>query len=199
MLGVSALSIYLIFLSMGGRHALVLSGDKGQRTVLKSILRQLGVVAHVAGDEDEGLQITKDITLDCIMIDTKVAASIALVGNIVANMRAIISPSIPIFALSDSNDYDSLMAAGFSEVILKPIERNSVRDLLTRQCSLVSGTESFEAKVPIEGSTSDPRESGALRVLVVEDHWANRRLLEAMLMKLGHIMEVCIVDVPTSA
>lgn len=25
-----------------------------------------------------------------------------------------------------------------------------------------------------------------MRILIVEDHWANRRLLEAMLMKLGH-------------
>ena len=35
-----------------------------------------------------------------------------------------------------------------------------------------------------------PGVGATLRVLVVEDHWANRRLLEAMLIKQGHIMEV---------
>ena len=30
-----------------------------------------------------------------------------------------------------------------------------------------------------------------VRVLIVEDHWANRRLLEAMLKKLGAFYTVC--------
>jgi len=42
---------------VASRHALVLSGDKEQRTILKGVLRQLSVVAHIAAEEEEGLRV----------------------------------------------------------------------------------------------------------------------------------------------
>jgi len=175
-----------------GTHCMVLSSDKGQRTVLKGMLKMMGIVAHVAGDEEEALQVTKDVSLDWIMIDTTVAATLRQVGEIVGKIRQLILSSKPIFALSDSDDYDGLMEAGFDEVVKKPLDRRDLSTLLARRTTF-AGKGSEAAVDAARPSPAAPAgadgKADQLRVLVVEDHWANRRLLEAMLLKQGHVME----------
>jgi len=178
-----------------GTHCMVLSSDKGQRTVLKGMLKMLGVVAHIAGDEEEALQVTQDVSPDWIMIDTTVAATLPQVGEIVGKIRQLISASKPVFALSDSDDYDGLMEAGFDEVVKKPLDRRDLSTLLARRTTFAGKGDEAAAAPSFAAPSSAPAGAAAaavdqLRVLVVEDHWANRRLLEAMLLKQGHVMEV---------
>lgn len=124
------------------------------------------------------------------------AATLPDVSPIEHNIRQLIRAGTPILALSDSDDYDGLLEAGFDEVVKKPVDRRELEQVLVRRASsfssAVASTERGpEARASTRASAvAGSSESQPLRVLVVEDHWANRRLLEAMLIKQGHIMEV---------
>ena len=123
------------------------------------------------------------------------AATLPEVGALVRKIRQLIRAGKPIFALSDIDDYDGLMEAGFDEVIKKPVDRRELDQLLVRRASSSSNAGASAEQGPqARGSSRALAAAGGaeaqLRVLVVEDHWANRRLLEAMLVKQGHIMEV---------
>lgn len=174
-------------------NVLFLCSDKGQCTIVKSILRQLRIVLHVTGNSEEALDRLKKVPLDCIMIDTNILPTIDEVEIVVRKIRDLTGPlvlSMPIFAVSDLDDVDGLMAVGFTDVISKPVERAAFHGMLTRHGIPRNQAAASLHPTPDPQSPQrrDPIKIG-LRVLVVEDHWANRRLLEAMLVKEGHVME----------
>ena len=70
---------------------------------------------------------------------------------------------------------------GFSDVVHKPLNPEAIKLTVLGQLKQARA-DAMEA----EASPNNPRTGGEeVRVLIVEDHWANRRLLEAMLKKQG--------------
>ena len=120
---------------LASSNVLFLCSDKGQCTIVKSILRQLRIVLHVAGNSEEALDCLKKVPLDCIIIDTNILSTIGEVEIVVRKIRDVTGPlvlSMPIFAVSDLDDVDGLMAVGFTDVISKPVERAAFHGMLTR-------------------------------------------------------------------
>jgi len=96
---------------------------------------------------------------------------------------------------------------GFSASVQKPLDMHKVDALLGRLCGagvaavgggggggggVGRGGEEQGIPTKMQGTPSkivretSRREKGSLRILVVEDHWANQKLLEAMLKQRGH-------------
>jgi len=97
---------------------------------------------------------------------------------------------MPILAISAmETDANTLIRVGFTNVLQKPFDRNIVKQIISMH--LQPAEPEPDSMTFMSAPKDDERDEKELRVLIVEDHWANRRLLEAMLRKQGgtYLME----------
>ena len=100
----------------------------------------------------------------------------------------------------------------FAASIQKPVDMQAVDAILTELCgapqaaapqaaaaAAAEGGSGDKTQSPSGGDRNKPqvllreasKKKAALRILVVEDHWANQKLLEAMLKQRGHDVQCC--------
>jgi CheY-like chemotaxis protein len=92
----------------------------------------------------------------------------------------------PIFAITAESDDSELQKVGFSGIIYKPFDKITIIEMV-KVCMKGSASAQMLEASPKPGAmpTGDDDAETGVRVLIVEDHWANRRVLEAMLKKVS--------------
>lgn len=185
--------------------AVVYDTDKANRVVLKGIFKVIGATVDFADTHDDCMVLMAARQVDMVLLNTELE-SIDFMSTIaeirkIHNMR--VANLMPIFAISASKDPSILVREGFTAVFRKPLDRNGIKEtvlkyLVPSEKAVAGGAAGCNSPEHLAfsrqscGPSSAPDIIGAkdneekvVRVLIVEDHWANRRLLETMLRKQG--------------
>jgi hypothetical protein len=185
--------------------AVVYDTDKANRVVLKGIFKVIGATVDFADTHADCMVLMATKQVDMVLLNTELESidfmfTIAEIRKI-HNMR--VANLMPIFAISASKDPSRLVREGFTAVFRKPLDRNEIKEtvlkcLFPSEKAVAGGAAGCNSPEHLAlsrqscGPSSAPDIVGAreneekvVRVLIVEDHWANRRLLETMLRKQG--------------
>jgi len=177
------------------RAAIILDTDRSSRVVLKGILKALGTTADFASSHAECMSLIQSKEIDMVLMNTTMEGFdyITTLDEIRRVHDVHDADLIPIFGISTTADTTALIRVGFTSVIQKPFDRNIVQEIVLKH--MHAEEQGPKSGIMAHGASSaakdDEKDEKELRVLIVEDHWANRRLLEAMLRKQGgsYLME----------
>eukprot|EP00960_Hanusia_phi_P024468 720439-Hanusia_phi.AAC.1 len=168
---------------------LVYEPEKTQQVILKGFLKQTGVKFEIVDSFETCMSLSKLVKSYCVLYSIHDAAEAqVLLGRLKQKLVENHLTNIPIYGMADKAMLPSLDGLAFDQLIVKPVKKDALSKVLLAPCTTPVHCEDCHlssAHEPTEGG----RKEGQMRILIVEDHWANRRLLEAMLMKLGHRME----------
>mmetsp|Transcript_83582 Transcript_83582/g.135490 ORF Transcript_83582/g.135490 Transcript_83582/m.135490 type:complete len:904 (+) Transcript_83582:3-2714(+) len=172
--------------------AVILDTDKTNRVVLKGILKGLGALADFASTHTECMGLIESKEIDFVLLNTTMEGFdyITTLDEIRRVHDVHDADLMPILAISAmETDANTLIRVGFTNVLQKPFDRNIVKQIISMH--LQPAEPEPDSMTFMSAPKDDERDEKELRVLIVEDHWANRRLLEAMLRKQGgtYLME----------
>lgn len=195
------------------KAVLIVDPDNGQKLVLKALLTKMGLETHVGSKASDCLTKMGEVAIDIVVMAAEMPEMSG--WECAAEIRrreGLAFPNdstIPIVAVvSAKAKEDPKLLQVFSSVFSKPFDR-SVIDATVKQllgshltqgmsnASALSLGGLVEAQVPATPLTPAaaapkvPAVAAArrIRILVVEDHWANRKMLESMLNQQGHELD----------
>lgn len=169
----------------GNRQALIVSKDKSMQVMLKGVFKPIGIVCVFCDSQAKCMEKIAELgagNIELMLVDPAVPNLDVL--STLNQVRKVVdgesSELLPIFAISSEDDAPKMRLMGFSDVVHKPINADAIRKTVL---NYQEGAANKEAPAEAPEPRKDNKEE--VRVLIVEDHWANRRLLEAMLKKQG--------------
>jgi PAS domain S-box-containing protein len=170
--------------------AVVLETDKTNRVVLKGIFKAMGTTVEFVSTHDECMKLAESKNVDMVVINTALDGidSFATFVALRHVLESEDSVAKPIFAITAESDDSELQKVGFSGIFYKPFDKITITEMVKVSMKGSASAQMVEASSKpgclIMPTGDDDAETG-VRVLIVEDHWANRRLLEAMLKKVS--------------
>ena len=170
---------------------IILNTDRTQQIVLKGVFTKAGYKPVFCDSKESMLDKIIELTVGpirAILVDTSVPGLdvIDTLDQVRKKVDGASADVMPVFAIATSEETGKMKLIGFSDVLAKPAKAETVKKTVLEH--LAGGKEGHSAQVAVHRPVAVSPAAGGpqeVRVLIVEDHWANRRLLEAMLKKLG--------------
>lgn len=175
----------------------------GQKVVLCALLSRMGLEVHTIGSDEECLELMGKMTVVIVLINDRISedkSSRELVSAIRRGEHGSASwGPVPIVVLLPASEKNNLSAYDgiYDGALAKPFTKSNVSSVV-QSCI---GDDNGSAKIASAQSggmaKSRGKEGGMpialpvrrIRILVVEDHWANRKMLESMLSHQGHDLQ----------
>lgn len=184
--------------------ALVIEKDAGQRLVLKALLTKEGIICDAFANAQEAMEKLRQDAFDMIFITAAMPGPMSG-WDMVEKIRHMEEDDgsgrgkLPVIGVVTAQDKDNPrnQASGFSDIIVKPLSQSIVQNIVGKlTASRPRGPPRAAYGAQRTGSTAATTPKGLkstpghkIRILIVEDHWANRKLLEAMLLQKGHDLD----------
>uniref|UniRef100_A0A7S4KXC6 Response regulatory domain-containing protein n=1 Tax=Guillardia theta TaxID=55529 RepID=A0A7S4KXC6_GUITH len=168
---------------------LILSKDRANRIVLKKILSNVQFKSECVESAENYMKLLDIGGIDCIFMESN--ADYEIFGLLQETRQLLDSgrkSKFPIFAITSESDESTFVSRGFTNIIRKPFDKASIVSLMEEYVTSPEQKENENLELAQVNQVANGKAKGA-NILIVEDHWANRRLLEAMLIKQGHTME----------
>jgi CheY-like chemotaxis protein len=169
---------------LAGRRILIVDDNATNLRILRRQLERWGALPVAAPDATVAIAaLGQEARLDAAVLDYHMPG---IDGVMLARRLKALAPSLPLVLLSSSmyRRADEAEAGLFAAQLLKPIRQDELRAAIG---VALGAAPDAVAAARATSSTVRPRTASArLRVLVVDDVEANRRLAQALLARLGH-------------
>jgi CheY-like chemotaxis protein len=166
-------------------YVLVADDDPASRRFLGDGLRALGAQVHECVDGQMALARAAIETFDLLLLDCRMpgagARDVLVALRADARARSADAPAVATSAEVSTEDRQRLLAAGFSDVLLKPCELDALRPLVTLARNSGRNAPLLDDAAGLV-SSGDARTMQALRSLLREE-------LAALLQELAHLCD----------
>ena len=110
------------------RRALVVDDIPADRLIAEAMLKQLGWYVLLASDGREALRVLNANSLDLVLLDISLPgmSGMEVCQRIRENMALVDLPVIAYTAHAQPEDRRSFIASGFDDVLIKPVNRDTL-------------------------------------------------------------------------
>ncbi len=172
-----------------GRSVLIVDDNATNRRIARSIVEGAGMRATEAASTDEALRYLnpgyRNRPFDVALIDVQMPGKSGF--DLLSELQALPQISTAFIVLTSSGGYgdaDRARSLGARAFMTKPVSRHELQERIAEVLAGASGRE----------KTTPPRSTSGvqrpLHLLIAEDNAVNQRVAVAMLIKLGHSVEV---------
>ncbi|MFH1983079.1 MAG: response regulator [Pseudomonadota bacterium] len=175
---------------LGTRHVLLIDDHPVALTVMSNIMDGLGfrVTAATALEEIPALIDPAIDPVDVIFLDSSLPGTGGLMAmrQLQSYFQGALPPVVLLVVSEQSTPAKRAKEAGYSHVLTKPVKQSSLFDTLMS----VFGFQLPKLPVHEHGILGFTAESGALRILLVEDNAINQRVAREMLACAGLSVDI---------
>jgi CheY-like chemotaxis protein len=178
--------------ALEGMRALIVDDSRTNCRILELMLKKWGMVVTAASDGATGLARLSDaagtpMPIAVLLVDCEmpVMDGFALIEKIREDHDLAGTPVIMLTSAGRPGDLSRCRELGIDRYLLKPVRQADLRDSILQ--ILGRGHDPVGALDPAVTPVATPPERH-LRILVADDVAVNRKLLERMLEKLGHVV-----------
>ncbi len=173
--------------SLRGRRALVVDDNGTNREILRRQMGSWQMEVEAVGEPEEALErLGRGERYDVAVLDMQMPGMDGV--GLAAEMRAI-GVGMPLILLTSLGDREVRTRAGeFASVLVKPVRASALFDALVSAVTVVPGVIAQPRDEPAFDAALG--RSHPLRILVAEDNATNRRLVVAILGRLGYEADV---------
>ena len=139
-----------------GRRVLLVDDNEANRVVAIGFLSRLGFDVDVAVDGVQAVKMALARSYACVLMDVQMPEmdGIEATRRIRGDARTAALPIIAMTANAMSGDEQSFLAAGMSDYVAKPIERNALLEALRRQVGRTQARAAPERASAVEAPPS---------------------------------------------
>ncbi len=120
-----------------GCRALVVDDDEAHRAMLRAVVGDLGFAVEVARDGDEALERMAAVPPDVVLLDMRMPKRDGLATLRAMRERGLAPLTIVVTAYAELEQAVEAMKLGAADYLRKPIDIESLRELLARHCGAV--------------------------------------------------------------
>jgi CheY-like chemotaxis protein len=178
--------------ALKGVRALIVDDSQTNCRILEVMLRKWGIVATAAGDGASGLAQLSDaactpMPVAVLLVDSEmpIMDGFMLIEKIREDPDLAGTPVIMLTSAGRPGDMSRCRELGIDRYLLKPVRQADLRDSILE--ILGRGHDPITAQDLAVTSTAMQPERH-LRILVADDVAVNRKLLQRLLEKLGHVV-----------
>jgi CheY-like chemotaxis protein len=192
----------------GPLKVLVVDDGAGSRTTLKALLTRQKHSIEVAKNGEEAISKVNAARYDVAIINASLQGMSGF--DVVSQLRVLekaegYPPCFVIGVTPSDAEIEECLMSGMNATLAKPVNKDELLELLSQLLVDPADTDDGEspARDNVQQAASSANEAGEpdqehgprmvpkcpARILIVEDHWANRKLIEAMLLQRGHILD----------
>ena len=124
-----------------GRRVLVVDDIPSNRLIAEAMLRQLGWTVVLASDGREALRMLDNEVVDLVLLDISMPgiSGMEVCQNIRGNSTLADLPVIAYTAHAQPEDRRNFIASGFNEVLIKPVNRETMANAVNSVMRHVAG------------------------------------------------------------
>jgi two-component system sensor histidine kinase/response regulator len=177
--------------SIAGRQVLLVDDNRSNLQVLQNMFAAWGIEssAFLSGQLAVAHCNVDPRRFDCAIIDAAMPGMNGL-DTVNALRRLPQWQNVPVIWLSiggaPDDGFDARLHISPTS-ILKPVNRS---DMFSALCEALAVGRETPQNSPVRATTSAPVTDTPMQILVVEDNWLNQRLVQVLLEKWGHKVEI---------